>query len=112
MYRGEIWWADLPNPIGSEASYRRPVLIIQNDTFTESKIGTVIVVAITSNTRLAHAPGNVFLPRQNSGLPKDSVVNISQVLTLDKTFLTECVGSLANYLQDEVDEGLRLILSL
>jgi mRNA interferase MazF len=112
MYRGEIWWANLPNPVGSEAGYRRPVLIIQDDLFTQSRISTVIIVAITSNLRLAQAPGNVFLPSLHSGLPKDSVINVSQILTLDKTFLMECVGSLPNHLQEKVDEGLRTILQL
>ncbi len=71
MYRGEIWWAQLPDPIGSEPGYRRPVLIIQDDTFTQSRIRTVIVVIITSNIELANAPGNVFLPREATGLPRD-----------------------------------------
>ena len=112
MYRGEIWWANLPDPVGSEPGYRRPVLIIQDDTFTQSRISTVIVVIVTSNTRLAEAPGNVLLPCEASGLPRDSVANVSQILTIDKTFLVERVGSLPNYLQEEVDEGLRIILCL
>jgi mRNA interferase MazF len=112
MYRGEIWWANLPNPVGSEPGYRRPVLIIQDDIFTQSRISTVIVVIITSNTRLAEAPGNVLLPSEVSGLPRESVVNVSQILTLDKKFLVECIGTLPEYLQTEVDEGLRTILYL
>ena len=112
MYRGEIWWANLPDQVGSEPGYRRPVLIIQDDTFTQSRISTVIVVIVTSNTRLAEAPGNVLLPCEASGLPRDSVANVSQILTIDKTFLVERVGSLPNYLQQEVDEGLRIILCL
>lgn len=112
MYRGEIWWADLPNPVGSEPGHRRPVLTIQDDTFNQSKINTVIVVIITSNLQLAEAPGNVFLSNKLSGLPKDSVVNVSQVLTVDKSFLRERLSSLPNHLQDEVDEGLRLVLYL
>ncbi|WP_242541773.1 type II toxin-antitoxin system PemK/MazF family toxin [Leptolyngbya sp. Cla-17] len=112
MYRGEIWWANLPEPVGSEPGYRRPVLVIQDDIFTQSRIRTVIVVVITSNIQLAEAPGNVLLPREASGLPKDSVANISQILTLDKAFLVECIGSLPNFLQEEVDEGLRTILTL
>jgi len=112
MYRGEIWWANLPEPVGSEPGYRRPVLVIQDDIFTQSRIRTVIVVVITSNTQLAEAPGNVLLPRQASGLPKDSVANVSQILTLDKAFLVERIGSLPNSLQEEVDEGLRKILTL
>lgn len=112
MYRGEIWWADLPNPIGSEPGYRRPVLIVQDDVFTQSRISTVIVVSITSNTQLAKAPGNVLLARESTGLPKDSVANVSQIFTIDKTFLVERVGTLPEHLQDEVDEGLRAILYL
>ena len=112
MYRGEIWWAQLPDPVGSEPGYRRPVLIIQDDTFTQSRIRTVIVVIITSNIELANAPGNVLLPRDATGLSKDSVVNVSQVLTVDKAFLTERIGSLPVSLQEEVDDGLRAVLYL
>jgi mRNA interferase MazF len=112
MYRGEIWWANLPAPVGSEPGYRRPVLVVQDDTFTQSLISTVIVVVITSNIQLAAAPGNVLLPRTVSSLSKDSVVNISQIFTVDKTFLIERIGSLPYYLQEEVDEGLRKILYL
>jgi len=112
MYRGEIWWANLPDPVGSEPGYRRPVLIIQDDIFTQSRINTVIVVIITSNTQLAEAPGNVLLPQRASGLFRDSVANVSQIVTIDKTFLVERIGSLPEYLQEEVDEGLRTILYL
>ena len=112
MYRGEIWWASLPDPVGSEPGYRRPVLVIQDDTFTQSRISTVIVVIITSNIQLAGAPGNVLLPHGVSGLSRDSVVNISQIFTIDKTFLAERIGSLPDYLQEEVDEGLRTVLYL
>lgn len=112
MYRGEIWWATLADPLGSEPGYRRPVLIVQDDTFIQSRIRTIIVVIITSNTRLAEAPGNVLLPREATGLPQDSVANVSQVFTIDKTFLTERLSSLPSELQDEVDEGLRMILYL
>ncbi|WP_277877197.1 MULTISPECIES: type II toxin-antitoxin system PemK/MazF family toxin [Nostocaceae] len=112
MYRGEIWWANLPDPVASEPGYRRPVLIIQDDTFNQSRISTVIVAVITSNIQLAAAPGNVLLPREASGLPRDSVVNVSQLLTIDKSFLVERVGALPDFLQEEVDEGLRIILYL
>ncbi len=112
MYRGEVWWANLPDPVGSEPGYRRPVLVVQDDTFNQSRIGTVIVVVITSNIQLAEAPGNVLLPSEVSGLSRDSVVNVSQILTVDKTFLVEHIGSLPNYLQEDVDEGLRTILYL
>jgi mRNA interferase MazF len=112
MYRGEIWWANLPEPVGSEPGYNRPVLVIQDDTFTQSNINTVIVVIITSNLSLAAAPGNVLLPRAASGLPKDSVANVSQILTLDKKFLVERIGSIPDDLQSEIDDGIRTILYL
>ena len=112
MYRGEIWWANLPDPTGSEPGYRRPVLVIQDDTFNQSNINTLIIAVITSNLRLADASGNIFLSRQDSGLPRDSVINVSQILTIDKSLLTERVGSLSSNLQEDVDEGLRLVLFL
>jgi mRNA interferase MazF len=112
MHRGEIWWASLPEPTGSEPGYRRPVLVVQDDTFNQSQIGTVIVVIITSNTRLADAPGNVLLPSNASGLPRNSVINVSQIFTVDKSFLAERIGSLADDLQEDVDEGLRTVLYL
>jgi mRNA interferase MazF len=112
VYRGEIWWASLPEPTGSEPGYRRPVVIVQDDSFNQSQIQTVIVVVITSNLDLAQAAGNVLLPRKATGLPRDSVVNVSQVLTIDKSFLTERVGFLSGNFQEEVDQGLRLVLYL
>ena len=112
MLRGEIWWAALPRPAGSEPDYRRPVIVIQSNDFNRSRIDTVVVVVITSNTRLAHAPGNVFLPRSMTGLPKDSVANVSQVTTIDKSLLTERVGVLTPDLLEQVEGGLRLVLSL
>jgi mRNA interferase MazF len=112
MYRGEIWWANLPDSAGSEPGYRRPVLVVQDDTFTQSRINTIIVVIITSNAQLAEAPGNVLLPREVSGLSRNSVANVSQIFTIDKMFLTERIGSLPDYLQEEVDEGLRMVLYL
>lgn len=112
MYRGEIWWASLPDPIGSEPGYRRPVLIVQDDIFTQSRINTVIVIIITSNTKLAEAPGNALLQSKATGLPTDSVANVSQVFTIDKKFLVERIGMLPEYLQEKVDEGLRTVLYL
>lgn len=112
MYRGEIWWANLPDPIGSEPGYRRPVLIIQDDTFSQSRLRTVIVVIVTSNIELANAPGNVLLAREKTSLPRDSVANVSQILTIDKSFLSERIGSLPMDLQEKVDEGLRTVLYL
>lgn len=112
MYRGEIWWADLPMPMGSEPGYRRPILIVQDNTFNQSRINTIIAVVITSNTELAKSPGNVLLPIGTSGLSKVSVVNVSQIITIDKNILTERIGRLSENYQEEVDEGLRIILYL
>jgi mRNA interferase MazF len=110
--RGEIWWADLPEPRRSEPGYRRPVLIVQADTFNLSRIQTVVVASITTNLKLADAPGNVLLPARLSGLRRDSVVNVSQLLTLDRSFLTEQAGALLPRLERVVDEGLRIVLQL
>ena len=112
MKRGEIWWADLGEPVGSEPGYRRPVLIVQSDAFNRSAINTVVCVAITSNLKLAAAPGNVRIAARVSGLPKASVVNVSQLVTLDKIFLTERVKRSDEYLMRMVDEGLRLAFDL
>jgi mRNA interferase MazF len=110
--RGEIWWADLPEPRGSEPGFRRPVVIIQADSYNLSGIRTAIVAVITSNLRLAELPGNVFLPARISGLPRDSVVNVSQILALDRSFLTEEVGKLPSRQMQDVDAGLRLVMEL
>jgi mRNA interferase MazF len=112
IQRGEIWWADLPETRRSEPGYRRPVLVVQADSFNLSRIQTAIVAAITTNVELANAPGNVLLPARSAGLPRDSVVNISQLLTLDRSFLTEQAGTLPARLQRSVDEGLRTVLEL
>ena len=112
IQRGEIWWADLPAPRRSEPGYRRPVLVVQADSFNLSRIQTAIVAAITSNMDLADAPGNVLLPARSAGLPRDSVVNVSQLLTLDRGLLTEQAGTLPARLQRSVDEGLRTVLQL
>ncbi|MEZ4770233.1 MAG: type II toxin-antitoxin system PemK/MazF family toxin [Caldilineales bacterium] len=112
MQRGSIWWASLPDAVGSMPGYRRPVLIVQSDSFNRSRINTVIVAVLTSNVKLATAPGNVLLPARATGLPKDSVANVSQVITIDKTLLTEHVGQLASQQMQQVDDGLRLVLSL
>lgn len=110
--RGEVWWAELPDPRGSEPGYRRPVLVVQADSFNRSKIGTVLVAAITSNLGLAEAPGNVKLTRRDSRLPKASVVNVSRVLTLDRRFLSKRVSRLPGRALERVDAGLRLVLGL
>jgi mRNA interferase MazF len=112
MKRGEIWWASLSIPEGSEPGYRRPVVVVQADPFNRSRIQTVVVAAVTSNIRIADAPGNVLLSKREGRLSKDSVVNVSQLLTLDKTFLTERVGRVSAASMGAIDEGLRLVLSL
>ena len=112
IQRGEIWWASLGEPRGSAPGYRRPVLVIQSDAFNRSSIGTVTVAAVTSNLHLGDAPGNVRLTARQSKLPRPSIVNLSQVLTVDRRFLTERVGRLPGGLLTEVDAGLRLALSL
>jgi mRNA interferase MazF len=110
--RGEIWWAELAEPIKSQPCFRRPVLVIQSDTFNQSKISTVICAVITSNLRLSEAPGNVLLPARASGLSKDSVINVSQIITVDKSFLTEKIGEVNQKLINKLEEGLKLVLSL
>ncbi len=110
MHRGEIWWASLDEPEGS--GYRRPVLVVQSDEFNRSRISTVIVAVLTSNLALAQAPGNVLLKARHAGLAKDSVVNVSQVITVDKQCLTEKVKKVEPSTMAEVDNGLRLVLSV
>ncbi len=112
MNRGEIWWADLPGPKASEPGYSRPILIIQSDAFNRSRIQTVVAVALTSNLRLADAPGNVKLSARKTGLPKDSVANVSQIITLDKTFLRDKSGKLDELTVSRVEDGLKLLLNL
>jgi mRNA interferase MazF len=110
--RGSVWWADLGKPQGSKPSKRRPVLVIQANSFNASRLNTALVAIITSNTRLATMPGNVFLPSTTAGLPKDSVVNVTALVTLDKSDLEAEAGHLPTSLMHEVDRGLRSVLSL
>ncbi len=112
MRRGEIWWASLPDPVGSMPGYRRPVLIIQSDTFNTSAIKTVAILPITSTLHLSNSPGNLLITSRQSGLPRDSVVNVSQILTIDKSALTERVGMLPPRQMERIDDGMRLVLGL
>jgi mRNA interferase MazF len=112
VHRGEIWWASLGNPLGSGPGFRRPVLVVQSNDFNDSAIGTTICAVITSNLRLAAAPGNIRLSRRASGLNHDSVVNVSQLITVDKRVLTSRVGRLPPETLRGVDAGLRLVLAL
>jgi mRNA interferase MazF len=110
--RGSIWWAELGSPTGSAPGYRRPVLVIQADSFNRSKINTIIVAVITSNLKLSKAPGNVFLKKEESGLGKDSVINVSQIVTIDKEILSELVGSIGTRYIKKVERGIKTVLSL
>lgn len=110
--RGEIWWAQLPEPQGSEPGFRRPVLILQADSFNQSQIRTVIGMSLTTNLSLAEAPGNVLLPGRHTGLPKDSVATVTQVFAMDRRVLLNWVGALPNHLLRRIEDGLRLVLDL
>jgi mRNA interferase MazF len=110
--RGEIWWASMGEPRGSEPGYNRPVIIVSSNEFNQSLIQTVIVVIVTSNLRLVDAPGNFKITKKQSNLNKDSVVNVSQLITLDKTFLTEQVGKLNSKNISYLNEGVRLVLDI
>ncbi len=110
--RGSICWADLGESRGSKPAKRRPVLVIQSDPFNASRLNTTIAAVITSNTALATMPGNVFLPAAVSGLPKDSVVNVTGLVTLDKADLETATGHLPASLMSDVDRGLRRVLGL
>jgi mRNA interferase MazF len=108
--QGEVWWADLPEPSGSAPGFRRPVVVVQGDVFNRSRIGTVVCVPLTSNLKWAGAPGNVRLAARTSGLPKDSVANVSAIVTLDKASLTERVGKLPKTKLDLVLAGIDVVL--
>ena len=110
--KGEIWWASLDEPRGSEPGFRRPVVIVSSNEFNKSKIKMVVVAAITSNIRLSEAPGNFKLPKKGSGLNRESVVNVSQLLTLDKTFLNEKSGKLSAKQNQLLNYGLQLVLNV
>jgi mRNA interferase MazF len=107
--QGDIFWVDLGEPAGSGPGYRHPYVIIQNDLFNESNINTVIGIALTSNLARAHVPGNVILKKGEGNLPKSSVVNVSQIMTIDKTDLHEKIGRLSAMRTREILDGLRLI---
>jgi mRNA interferase MazF len=108
--QGEIWWADLLDPRGSGPGFRRPVVVVQGDSFNRSRIATVLCVPLTSNLKWATAPGNVFLETRLTGLPKDSVANVSQLVTLDKSLLTERTGKLSRAKTDLVLAGIDVVL--
>ena len=112
MTRGEIWWADLGLPFGSEPGFNRPVVILQDNSFNKSKIRTTVVLSISTNILLADAPGNVLLKKKESRLPKDGVINVSQISTIDKQRLIEKIGSLSTTTEEIIDAGVKLVLCL
>lgn len=112
MKKGEIWWASLGEPGGSEPGFRRPVIIVSANEFNDSRINTVLAVVVTTNLRLADAPGNILLEKKHSKLAKDSVINVSQLITVNKEFLTEKISKLNAQHLNAVNEGLRLVLGL
>jgi len=110
--RGEVWWAGLEEPRASEPGFRRPVLIVQADSFNRSRLHTVLAILLSSNLRLVDAPGNALLPAEGTGLPKDSVAVVTQLVTLERSFLGDRVGMISRRLMAEVEAGLRLVLDL
>lgn len=112
MRRGEIWWVDLGLPFGSEPAFKRPVVIIQDDSFNNSRISTVIVLSLTTNIDLSEAPGNVFLSKKETKLSKDSVANVSQITTIDRNRLLEKASKLPSEKISDIDDGICLVLNL
>jgi mRNA interferase MazF len=110
--RRDVWWADLEEPRGSEPGFTRPILIVQADAFNRSRLRTVLGLVLSSNPKLLDAPGNALLPSKVTGLPKDSVANVTQIVTLDEDYLTERAGRLPPRLMVQVDAGLKLVLDL
>jgi mRNA interferase MazF len=110
--RGEIWWAELDQPRGSAPGFRRPVVVIQSDALNRSRIATTIVAAVTSNLRHRDVPANVFLPARTGGLPKDSVANVSQLLTVNKGDLETRIGKLSPRYMAAIDAGLKFVMDL
>ena len=108
MHRGEVWLASLPPPAGSGPGFRRPLVVLQSDPFNRSRISTVVVAAVTTNLRLADTPGNVLLEQSVSGLPRDSTINVSQILAMDESILTERAGTPPRAILTRVESGLRL----
>jgi mRNA interferase MazF len=110
--RGSIWWADLGPARGSAPAERRPVVVVSSDRFNASKLNTVVVVVLTTNQRLAAMPGNVAVPVDLSGLPRDSVVNVTSLMSIDRRALEDRVGELPPWVVGQIDAGLRQVLGL
>lgn len=112
MKRGEIWWVDLGEPRGSAPGYRRPGVIVSNDEYNDSGLDTVLVVTVTTAERLFDMPGNVILPARGTGLKQESVVNVTQISTVDRIDLVRRIGRVPNALMVSIDAGLRQVMSL
>jgi mRNA interferase MazF len=110
--RGELWWVDFGEPRGSGPAWRRPAVVVQDDSYNRSRLGTVIVAGLTTNLRLALSPGNVFVPAPTGGLKEDSVVDVTQLGAVDRRALDQRIGVLPGVLMVEVERGLRLVLAL
>jgi mRNA interferase MazF len=108
--QGEVWWADLGEPMGSEPGYRRPVIVVQGDALNRSRIATVVCIPLTRNIKWASAPGNLLLKSDLTGLPEDSVANVSQIVALDREQLTERVGKVGSRQIDAILNGVDVIL--
>ncbi len=108
--QGEVWWAELADPVGSEPGFRRPVVVVQGNSFNRSRIATVVCVVLTSNLRWAEAPGNVLLSAKTTGLPKDSVANVSQIVTLDRESLGDRVGVVPQKKLELIFFGIDVVL--
>ena len=112
IQRGELWWADLGQPRGSAPALRRPVVVLQTDAFNRSRLATVVVASLTTQLKYASAPGNVTCRPRGTGLPPASVVNVSQISSVDRRFLLERIGRLPPHLMRDVEEGVKLVLGL
>ena len=108
--QGDLYWVDLGVPYGSEPGYRRPHVVVQNNAFNGSRINTIVLCALTTNIRLANAPGNVLLNKDEGNLPRQSVVNISQIATVDRRELTEKIGSLPMKRVEQIVAGVQLLI--
>ena len=110
IFQGEVWWADLPPPTGSGPGFRRPVVVVQGDALNRSRLATIVCVPLTSDVRWADAPGNVLLRARTTGLPQHSVANVSQVVALDRTLLSERVGKLSKVKMELLLSGIDVVL--
>ena len=112
MIRGEIWWAEFGMPYGSEVGYNRPVLIVQDDAFNESRIRTIIILPMTTNLRLADAPGNVLIRKKESKLKDDSVVIVAQFYAIDRSRIREKISKISKGTMEKVEVGMKLVLGI